>query len=323
MTEHLSEEDYQRLCEALEDGFPDMLGRRNPANKKQHGNVFATNPLGEEVSYFMPYEAPPSFLNNDTRQKLLTSKAGIYPEADSSREYFSLSPFGFNLEKLKAFFDTQVAEYRPLLKKEYDQYLKTAEYIPYEFLVDEPGFPDVFDGVYSYEQWEENIVVPYSKIWFDLEILRLINDALRPLSDPRAEAGLPSSSFAIKHETSRKMKTHFLLGRLVEHYKWKFRYESSLVARKLQFEHAGNSGGKASKTKRTARLEAYMVQVEILADLVGKIDESRILEQAWENACGLRTDMPKTPKIRFEYEVELRSIEPFKTRYEHVFRKNA
>jgi hypothetical protein len=47
MVEQLTEAEFELLCEALNDGFPDMLGKRNPKNRNNLGSVFNTNPLGE------------------------------------------------------------------------------------------------------------------------------------------------------------------------------------------------------------------------------------------------------------------------------------
>lgn len=322
MAEEMTDKEYQLLCDALDDGFPDMLGRRNDANRADHGSIFATNPLGQEVTFFMPYEGAPSGFSEEIRSRFSESDGGIYAEADTLMEYFALSPFGFNLSKLEAFFDARVSNYKEMLHRKYQKYLEAAEPIPYEDLVDEPSFPDVFDGVYSYRQWLENILVPYSKIWFEHEISDLINKIVHVEGRLCEEPSAPVGSMG-EFWREQNTKDHFLLGRLVEHYKWKFKHESALVKRKSQFELAGSGGGKASQAKRNERLDAFMSQIEVLADLAGKIDEDRILAQAWDDAGRLRDDMPKTPKVRFDYEVELRSIEPFKTRYEAVFRKSA
>lgn len=322
MAEQLSESEYELLCEALDDGFPDMLGRRNQANRADHGNVFASNPLGQEVTYFLPYEGGPSEFDEETRKRIRESDGGIYKEANSLMEYFALNPFGFNLAKLRAFFGGKVAEHREILDSKYQEYLETAEPFPYEFLVHEPGFPDVFDGVYSYPQWLENILEPYSKIWFEHQIADLINRA-GYIEEGLIEDPISPKAPLVEFRREERIAAHFLLGRLVEHYKWKFKHENSLVKRKLQFELAGSGGGRASQAKRTERLDAFMSQIEALADLAGKIDEDRILAQAWDNVCKRRNDMPKTPKVRFDYEVDLRSCEPFKARYDAVFRNNA
>ncbi|MCC1494065.1 hypothetical protein [Cognatishimia sp. F0-27] len=86
---------------------------------------------------------------------------------------------------------------------------------------------------------------------------------------------------------------------------------------------AGLAGGANSKNKRMSRLEALMVEIERLEEIVPLISEERVLEQAWENLEKAREDVPKTPKTRFDYEVELRSDRRFSGRYRAVFKKTA
>jgi hypothetical protein len=328
MSENLSQVEYELLCEALDDGFPDMLGTRNPKNRKNQGTIFGTNPLGEDLTFFMPYENAPSTFEGIALEHDVFARQGIYDTVDFSRDYFALNPFGFNLQKLKHFFDKQVASWQPLLLRRFNAYLETAECFPLENLMDEPGFPDVFSGVFNYNQWIENILVPYSKIWFEHEISDLIREALfnEDSFDDKDFFGNEdhSKSQSLKDWVlSKKMERHFLIGRMAEHYKWKFKYEHSIVQRNLQLELAGSGGGKSSSGKRIARLEALMQQIEALAQLSDVMAEERILAQAWDNASKAVHEMPKTPKVRFEYEVQLRSIEPFKTRFQAIFQKNA
>ena len=88
-------------------------------------------------------------------------------------------------------------------------------------------------------------------------------------------------------------------------------------------ERRTEASGTKSKNQKLERLELLMQEIEALSGVAGVISEKRILEQAWENAEASRGDIPKTKKIRFKYEVELRSIEPFRSRYRTVFDENA
>ncbi|MDB2369279.1 hypothetical protein N9V68_01680 [Octadecabacter sp.] len=88
-------------------------------------------------------------------------------------------------------------------------------------------------------------------------------------------------------------------------------------------KRAGEAGGRDAQNKKRARLELFMSEIEKLADVVGLLSEERIISQAYDNAKKLRPDMPSTVKIRFDYEVILRDQEPFKSRYEQVFKKGA
>lgn len=94
--------------------------------------------------------------------------------------------------------------------------------------------------------------------------------------------------------------------------------EVALRSRDIQ-ERRAKGGGEASRKKRANRLSMFLDEIEKLTPLVGLVSEERILSQAWDNLKEAQSDWPVTPKIRFEYEVELRSIEPFKSRYRAVF----
>lgn len=84
---------------------------------------------------------------------------------------------------------------------------------------------------------------------------------------------------------------------------------------------AGEGGGKASIARKLECLEVVMQEIELLSETVGLISETRILATAFENASKRHAGMPKSSKTWFEYETTLRSEEPFKSRYEAVFKK--
>ncbi|MCK0139274.1 hypothetical protein [Aliiroseovarius sp. F47248L] len=93
------------------------------------------------------------------------------------------------------------------------------------------------------------------------------------------------------------------------------------VASKALAAQARRTKGSGLKSQRQKqeRLEVFMQAIEALKDIVGSITEERVLAQAWENVIATHESMPKTKKTRFEYEVILRSEEPFKTRYYAIF----
>ena len=86
---------------------------------------------------------------------------------------------------------------------------------------------------------------------------------------------------------------------------------------------AGVAGGEASRARKLEYLEIVMQEIERLSDVASIMSEDRILAQAFENARKRDPSVPKTSKTQFDYEVTLRSDEPFKSRYQSVFGKNA
>ncbi len=86
---------------------------------------------------------------------------------------------------------------------------------------------------------------------------------------------------------------------------------------------AGEAGARASRERRLQNLELLMQQIEQLSDAVGFFSEERIVEQALEKTVEKQKDFPKSQKTHADYGTALRSEEPFKSRYEAVFKKNA
>ncbi|AXT27167.1 hypothetical protein D1823_11600 [Ruegeria sp. AD91A] len=86
---------------------------------------------------------------------------------------------------------------------------------------------------------------------------------------------------------------------------------------------AGEAGARASRDRKLRNLEILMQEIEQLSGAVGLISEERIFEQALEKSAEKQKDFPKSRKTHAEYGTALRSDEPFKSRYEAVFRKNA
>lgn len=85
---------------------------------------------------------------------------------------------------------------------------------------------------------------------------------------------------------------------------------------------AGEGGGKAARERREANLETLMREIEKLSDAANLVSEDLILAQAQKSAGEFSNKMPKSKATLADYETTLRSVEPFKSRYEAVFRKN-
>lgn len=88
-------------------------------------------------------------------------------------------------------------------------------------------------------------------------------------------------------------------------------------------KNAGKGGAKASRERKLANLELLMQEIEKLTGAYSLFSEDRIVEQAFETAREREPNFPKSKKTLDDYGTALRSEEPFKSRYEAVFRKNA
>ncbi|AXI54921.1 hypothetical protein C1J05_10815 [Sulfitobacter sp. JL08] len=164
----------------------------------------------------------------------------------------------------------------------------------------------------------------FTKRWFEFKIL----DELAGFTSFRHDGARDSDlSKRIARQVRGYMYGQVLsLGRMVEHYRWKFSYEEdalrgiqSTVTSKVR----GEKGGAASRKRRLANLEILIQEIEKLSQSVGTFSEERIVEQAFEAARDREAKMPSSKRTLDEYGTALRSEEPFKSRYEAVFRKNA
>lgn len=169
-----------------------------------------------------------------------------------------------------------------------------------------------------------NLDAVFSKRWFEFKIL----DELAAFTSYKYDAERDSE---LSKKMAAQMRYFFFgrilaLGRMVEHYRWKFSHEESAL-KGIQTEEVnkvrGQKGGEASRKRRKTNLEAMMREIEKLAGAAGLISEERIVEQAMEAARERETNFPKSRKTLDDYGTALRSEEPFKSRYEAVFRKNA
>ncbi|WP_171171343.1 hypothetical protein [Ruegeria sp. HKCCA0370] len=98
--------------------------------------------------------------------------------------------------------------------------------------------------------------------------------------------------------------------------------EAAILAKETRVK-AGKAGARSSRHRRLQNLELLMQQIEQLSGAVEFVSEERIVEQALEKTVEKHEDFPKTQKTHADYGTALRSVEPFKSRYEAVFRKNA
>jgi hypothetical protein len=96
--------------------------------------------------------------------------------------------------------------------------------------------------------------------------------------------------------------------------------EKVLAARK----NAGDAGSKASQTAKNERLSRFMTEIEKLSDLVGRMAEKAILDQAFQNAITVDKSLWRQGRgQQAEYETVLRSEPEFRTRYYQVFNQTA
>lgn len=318
MSEKLSQQEMIELDEALEDGFKDDYLPGLKLEKVEMGDLFHTNPLSPDVVYV----SSRSYFDDQSVRSVAQSEnmddSGFFKETNWSSETFWSIPFGFNFEKIQAYFEKKRKE---VISEYTERYFGHSE--------NEDAFNSSFEDRPSFEQWIESAQYPYTKRWFErhaLTLSRRISFAINEIETSSEDDRSPENPFNGKMRnfwTKRYIADAVKLGRLDEHYRWKFQFEAQIVNRNQQYDQAGSSGGKASSTRRLANLEILMQQIEQLSGAVGLISEERIVEQALEKSVAKQKGFPKSHKTHADYGTALRSEEPFKSRYEAEFRKNA
>ncbi|NIZ62234.1 hypothetical protein DL239_14745 [Sedimentitalea sp. CY04] len=318
--EFLTDEEIEQLADALEDGFRDDYIPGMEMRKLVLGNLFETNPLGDDAVYF-----PVADGLNEERLRVATSRDNrdeldLFKETSWETDMLWRNAFGFNLDKVEKYFRSKHDEVIGEYKRRYEKYLSNGDFdeaYDYDFGVFS-GEPDTF------EQWVEGRIFPYTRRWFERHIFTLIKEvrgSQRHLSEDLVAEGKPVLP---GYWLEKLVVSAMQLGRMVEHYRWKFQYESSIVRRKEQSQKAGSGGGKSSSLAREARLEAFMFAIEQLADLFPRMSEDAIVMQAFENAAKREEKFWKVAPGQAErYVVPLRSEQPFKRRYDAIFRGNA
>ncbi|MEP1648865.1 MAG: hypothetical protein ABJK03_01460 [Paracoccaceae bacterium] len=163
----------------------------------------------------------------------------------------------------------------------------------------------------------------FTKRWFEFKILDELSSYLSYMHDGARDSEL---SKKISSQLKGYMNGQLIaLGRMVEHYRWKFSFEEAAL-KGIQHANAyaarGKKGGKASEQKKRMNLECFMSELENLSDLYPQMNEAVIFQQAYENARQERP-MPRSRKIIEEYGTIIRSDEDYKERYQKIFLKNA
>ena len=158
-----------------------------------------------------------------------------------------------------------------------------------------------------------------------LSLLRILN-VKRRLRKGAKEDKKPVSSDQLDCLILDTFDIGFLAGRLWSEYRTKENLEELVEkgeASVIAQEKRTKASASKSSEKRFINIEYLLKEIENLAGHHPAFSEESIFKQAYENARVKNPNMPKSKKTLDEYGTVLRSEEPFKSRYEAVFRKNA
>lgn len=85
------------------------------------------------------------------------------------------------------------------------------------------------------------------------------------------------------------------------------------------------AGGAKSASQRAKRVEAFMAEIEVLGVLFPKVSEKRLVDQAFENVVARDSALWRQGKGQKDTYLsgDIRSQEPYKSRYDTIFRQTA
>ncbi|WOI55592.1 hypothetical protein [Palleronia sp. LCG004] len=163
----------------------------------------------------------------------------------------------------------------------------------------------------------------FSKQWFEFKILDELSAFESFVQDGQRDSPL---SKQLAGQIRMYMFGRAMgLGRMVEHYRWKFSYEAAALKgiRSAKANYLrGKKGADASGRAKKENLDCLMQELEALADVYPQMSEEAIFKQAYANASAVRR-MPKSQKTKDTYGIIIRSEEQYKSRYDAIFRKKA
>ena len=338
MMEKLSPQDLIDLEEALDDGFQDWSFPRERQETISIGKAFDTSPLFD-VKLRIDPNGNYDDIKNSPDEINLSKDEALYQDLSSTLMFIS-SPFGFDVKKLDTYFGKKHTDFMEQfgvnLKKEHEELLDEAWDWEAEYTNWDPEGWEESIGHWGNEAIHFNDFIlsrqhPYTKAWFELIIYFRIKSISSTLSRIRniitlahAEQDWPSLNVLIG-TINRVISDAGTIGRLVEHYRWKFHYESTVIKKRSHEKNLGKLGGQKSSIAKNNRLNSFMDEIEKLGDLFHRVPEASIIDIAFNNAVKSNPNLWKQGKgQKDEYlEQHIRSEEPYKSRYYAIFGKTA
>lgn len=231
MSERFTEDEYKELEAALDDGFNDWSLSSQKQHKVPLGKLFSTNPLFDVTVKVSNKAAFAGHNVNQISEENITSNP-LYDSMDFEQVFLS-SPFGYDLDKLETLFnkrrETYLQEKKDTLLAEYDE-------LKYE----RPWDDEEFDPTPHFDDFIVAKTFPFTKSWFELKIWGHIQHLKsevsrreRLLSSQRLKSARVNDDmddFIFGAVNGNIIEEAVLLGRTLEHYRWKFRFENGTIS---------------------------------------------------------------------------------------------
>lgn len=244
----LSEEETQELEIALEDGFQ-IYGSMMPGEKYRLDGIVDEPFFGASAG--SSSDAPavvPDFVSKLKSEGL--SEEEVLDEfrdfldchvSEDAPDWEATNPFGFSFASLEAFFKKQLCAYWGITVEDYD-----------------PNLTDSTTGAY----------LPFSRTWFEVHILAefaYFDFNFRDFKRLEAQTDIsPGATWRRAFSLSQAFASAGKIGRMVEHYRWRFSYgpdalrgrASVLAARMGGQERAKQLSGKSKRV--LSAMSAYI-----------------------------------------------------------------
>ncbi len=165
---------------------------------------------------------------------------------------------------------------------------------------------------------------PFSPLWHSFNILYQVDSYFNQLSvlfDPGSQR--PSEALIQQVELNALSKCSLEIGASFSSLMTK-EAEYVAVSKGKDDAKRGRLGGAKSSSNKAKRIGSFVGQIEALGHLFPQISEERLVGQAFENAVAQNPELwTQGSGQRDNYLIIIRSEDPYKSRYDAVFRKTA
>lgn len=255
--EMLSEVETEELEKALGDSFDSFTSTGGEELLIDVSEIYPNPLFGSHVRVRLPVSDPNAEVHSMTSQDWDSEELHLFFsdfQIDDAPEWFDTNPFQFNVRAIRDFFERRVETIRGEIRQQYDplpieQEPDSSEDIPWGWSPTEDEETDILT---SY--WPEYL----SKDWFEIHIFEEFEhlDFLVGIQQ--------------RHKGPFDRASHFWgtvgrIGRMVEHYRWRFRFEADVIRGKKGLDSARAGGTERAKSTSPVRRSILRKMEELVA----------------------------------------------------------
>lgn len=256
-SEMLSEDDTKDLEKALGDSFDSFTSTAGEELLVDVSHIYPNPLFGSRLRIRLPKPNPDEKDAHEINQDWDSEDLDNFFEdfqIDDAPKWFDSNPFRFDAKAIREFFERRVEIIREEIRRQYEpsptaQELEAGEDFPWDW---SNAKEDPDDILLSY--WPEHL----SKAWFEINIFEEFEhlDFLLKIQEQHGKSVGHSSYYSVS--VGR-------IGRMVEHYRWRFRFEADVIRGKKGLDSARAGGTERAKSTSLKRLVILKKMEEMVA----------------------------------------------------------